>query len=979
MPPAWICLAAPRTRKGAAENFAAVRLGAFGLGRALGTANDPRVTASSQLSRSVKAPASPTGTVTFLFTDIECSTERWDRNRAGMEEAVQRHDSILRSAIEANGGHVFKTIGDSFCAAFARAEDGVAAALAAQRDLGSEDFSAVDGLRVRMALHAGAADEREGDYFGPPLNRVARLLDIGHGGQVLLSAAAADLVQGLLPKGEGLRDLGQHRLKDLADPEQVHQLLALGLRHKFPALRSLGSLPNNLPPQLTTFIGRGIESAEIEGLLQKHRMVTLFGAGGIGKTRLALQVAAEVIGGFPGGAWFVELAPISDGSLVPNQIAAALGLHESPSSPMIETVIAHLKGKALLLIVDNCEHIIAQAANAVDEILRGCPHVAIIATSREALNIAGEQTYRTPSLGVPAGSVQTLRASEALTYASIAFFVERAQAADARFTLSDANAPIVADICRRLDGIALAIELAAARVKVFPVKVIDEKLDDRFRVLTHGGRTNLERHQTLRALIDWSYNLLTERERTIFRRLAIFAGGFTLDLATVVCGDESIADFEIIDLLASLVEKSLVQGDVTGMEPRYRLLESTRLYACERLAEHGEHAAVARAHATACLDLAQRLEVASETMSDREWDVLAEPELDNWRAALEWSFSPHGDVLTGQRLGAALSVAWSRMTAVEGRRWVRVGLNAAGEQTPSAVVARLELTDAKLAYYLLLWREMLASARRALRLFARSKDERGIAAARIVAGRALALLGRVKQSETLLKAAFSTCRSLGDRRSTGVAIECLALARMLAGDVSGSRPLYMEAMSIFESIGAQRSMGIVAGNLAEAELRNGDAAAALRSVARALAAFRAANDARGIALTLCNMSAYSIALGRWNNARDSARKGLALSRERHMQISLTGALEHLASIAARRPAKNVERRSRDCRRAARIMGFVDARLAALGKSRDFAEAREHSVTLDALSAVLITTELTDLFAEGSVWGEERAVTEALAV
>ncbi len=407
-----------------------------------------------------------------MFSDIEGSTQRWERDRAAMQTAVRRHGALMRAAIEARGGYVFKTIGDAFCAVFARPEEAMAAALTAQRALGAEDFSTVDGVRVRMALHTGTSDERDGDYFGPAVNRVARLLAIGHGGQVLVSGTAADLLQGEMPPQSSLRDLGAHRLKDLARPEQVYQLVAPDLPETFPALRSLDELPNNLPLQLTSFVGRQTEVAEIEALLGNHRLVTLVGTGGAGKTRCALQVGAELLDGSGEGVWLIELAPLSpahraarageahavgqptDPPLVASAIAQALNVQEAPNRPLLDTLLGYLKRKRLLLILDNCEHLIDEARNVTTAILRTCPNVHVLVTSREGLNVAGEEVYRMPSLAVP-GSGQTIGAESAPQYGAVALFSDRALSVDKRFTLSDENAPFVADICRRLDGIPL--------------------------------------------------------------------------------------------------------------------------------------------------------------------------------------------------------------------------------------------------------------------------------------------------------------------------------------------------------------------------------------------------------------------------------------------------------------------------------------------------------------------------------------------
>ena len=543
----------------------------------------------------LRAPL-PSGTVTLLFTDIEGSTRHWEQQRVAMSEALRRHDELLRTAIEANDGHVFKTVGDAFCAAFWRALDALAAATDAQLALAAEDWSAVGGLTVRMALHSGVTDERDGDYFGPAVNRIARLLAIAHGGQVVASATTALLLRDMMPDQADLRDMGEHRLKDLVEPERVWQLLAPGLTEQFPPLQSLNSLPNNLPRQLTPLIGRDDVLAEVEPLVLEHPLVSLVETGGIGKTRLALQIGADLLDGVGDGVWLVELAALSDAASVVNAIASTLGLREQVDRPMLDVLEQYLKPRKLLLILDNCEHLIEEAARIASAILRAGPQVRVLATSREPLRIAAERVYRVPSLTVPPDDALT--AADALQYGAIAFFAERARASDAKFALSDESAPIVSEICRRLDGIALAIELAAARVKVMAPRQLAQKLDERFRVLTGGNRTALPRQQTMRALIGWSYDLLSEQEQKLFRCVSIFLGGWTLEAAETVCSDETIDALDVIDLISSLVEKSLVVPEV---EPRFHPLSVARidagLWAREVRTERGARDVGAQARA----------------------------------------------------------------------------------------------------------------------------------------------------------------------------------------------------------------------------------------------------------------------------------------------------------------------------------------------------------------------------------------------
>lgn len=476
--------------------------------------------------------ALPSGRVTFLFTDIEGSTLRWDAHHQAMQAAVERHDGILRTAIEAHLGYVFKTVGDSYCAAFERVSDAVAATVEAQRALANEDFSAVGGLRVRMGLHAGVASERSGDYFGPEVNRVARLMSIGHGGQVLVSGYVHHLLQDVIPADVTLIDLGLRRLKDLTQPEHVWQLAIAGLPVEFPPLNSLDARANNLPIQLTDLLGRERDLEEIESLASKNRLLTITGSGGVGKTRLAMQAAADLIDRYADGVWFADLAPIADPELVSSVVAKAIGMPQADGRRVDVAVPQWLKSKQLLLILDNCEHVIDTVAVLVAEMLGMAPQVRIVATSRQALSIGGERVYRVPSLALPEANVD-LTAQNTLAYGALALFVDRATASDSRFAVSDDNAVIIAEICRRLDGIPLAIELAAARVKVLSIPNLAQRLNDRFKILTGGSRTALPRQKTLIALIDWSYDLLTPQERTLFNRVGVFAGGFSMTAAKI--------------------------------------------------------------------------------------------------------------------------------------------------------------------------------------------------------------------------------------------------------------------------------------------------------------------------------------------------------------------------------------------------------------------------------------------------------------
>jgi class 3 adenylate cyclase len=478
--------------------------------------------------------ALPSGMVTFLFTDIEGSTPLWEREPDQMRLALARHHAILRTAIAAHEGHAYKIIGDAFQAAFVFPMQAVAAALAAQRALAAHEWETSAPLRVRMGVHVGSAMAEGNDYTTThTLNRVARIMAAGHGGQILLSVEVADLVRRDLPTDVTLRDMGKQRMKGLMHLEELFQVVAPDLPAVFPLLKTMDTFRTNLPAQLTSFVGREKEIAEIKQLLASHRLVTLTGPGGTGKTRLALHVAAEVLETFPDGVWLVELAPLADAALVPRAVATVLGLREDAGRPILATLTDFLSARNLLLILDNCEHVVEACAQLADALLRACPKVVILASSREALGIAGEAPFRVPSLRTP--DPRRLPSIKTLTqYDAVRLFVERGAAVLPGFTVTDTNAPALVQVCARLDGIPLALELAAARVSVLRVEQIAARLDDRFRLLTGGSRTAVPRQQTLRALIDWSYDLLAEPERVLLQRLAVFAGGWTLEAAEAV-------------------------------------------------------------------------------------------------------------------------------------------------------------------------------------------------------------------------------------------------------------------------------------------------------------------------------------------------------------------------------------------------------------------------------------------------------------
>ena len=578
--------------------------------------------------------SAPSGTVTFLLTDVEASTQAWQADSTAAAAAVARQEEIVGAAIAAHGGFrpVEQGEGDSLVAAFARASDAVEAAVEAQLALAREPWPTNEPIRVRMALHAGEAEAPDGRYAGSTIIRTARLRAVAHGGQTVVSRATAELVSDKLPQGATLVDLGSHRLRDLTRAEQVFQVSHPDLPVSFPPLRSLDRVANNLPAQLTSFIGREAELAQVERLLAQVRLLTLTGAGGCGKTRLAAHAAAAVAEAYPDGVWWVELAPLRPGSAVSTAVLTALGLREQPPRSALDQLADHFGERRALVVMDNCEHVLDAVGGLVEPLLVRSPAVTVMATSREPLGVAGETTWRVPPLAMPTGPGPST--PEALTaFDAVALFVERARQARPNFAVTNESAPTVAEICARLDGIPLAIELAAARVRVLSPEGIRAGLDDRFRLLTGGSKRGLARQQTLAASVEWSHDLLGEAERIMLRRLAVFAGGFTLDAAEAVGAGDGIEPLEVLDLLTGLVDKSLVVADDECRETRYRMLETIRQFAAARLQAGGEGETVRDRHLGLQLQLAAAADAAF--MADDELTARLQAEHDNLLLALD--------------------------------------------------------------------------------------------------------------------------------------------------------------------------------------------------------------------------------------------------------------------------------------------------------------------------------------------------------
>ncbi len=577
-------------------------------------------------------------TDTFLFTDLEDSTPLWENHPALMQRLAARHDTLLREAIATHRGRVVKSTGDGFHAVFDAATDAVAAAVAGQLAMEGESWPAETGpLRVRMGLHTGESRQRDGDYYGAEVNRAARVMGVAHGGQILLSAVTAALVRTALPGDVSLLDLGEHRLRGLAVTERISQLCHPALPGEFPPPKSLSTYKHNLPVQLSSFVGRHKELAEVKRLLKGTHLLTLLGPGGTGKTRLMLEAAEEVVGDYANGVFLVELAPLTDPELIAERVAAPLNVQEQPGRTIRDSLVDFLRRKELLLLLDNVEHVVRECAELVEYLLSHCPRLKILVTGREALFISGEVTLQIPSLSLPSSNGQVdldkIRSSEA-----VQLFLTRAQEFRPDFVLSAANAGSIAEIVRRLDGIPLALELATARLRMLTVEQIAARLDDRFRLLTGGRRTALARQQTLQAMIDWSWNLLGDKERLLLQRLSVFAGGWSMTAAQAVACDERLDEYDVFDLMEQLVSKSLVTVSYPAAgRARYGLLESIRQYGRDRLFESGESAALRDRYTDYYVAFAEEAGPHLKQSDMLTWMARIIAELDNLRAVMVWT------------------------------------------------------------------------------------------------------------------------------------------------------------------------------------------------------------------------------------------------------------------------------------------------------------------------------------------------------
>ena len=758
----------------------------------------------------------PTGTINFLFTDIVGSTRLWEKFPNQMGSALARHDTIVRSAAESNNGHVFKTVGDAFCVAFQTPRDAVQAAIEAQRGLAAENWGELGLLTARMGIHTGAAEYRAGDYFGGTLNRASRIEAAAHGGQILLSQISHELLEDDQLEGITFKSLGSHRLRNLHRPEHLFQAFAPGIENAFPPPRSMEVLPNNLPVQTTSFVGRVREIEEVQQRLEKTHLLTLMGTGGTGKTRLALEVGARLINEFRDGVWLVELAIVTDPDRVVETVAQAVGVREEPERALRETLVNFLRGKNVLLILDNCEHLLAAVSSLATELLRACPRLKIIAASRHSLGISGETTFPVPPLGMFDVRLHELTgpniADQVSQYEAVKLFIERAIAVRPDFAVTNTNAPALAQICSRLDGIPLAIELAAARVGVLDLEQIAARLGDRFRLLRSNERGgHLPHQQTLQALIDWSFDLLSEPERILFRRLGVFVGGRTLEALETVCAGDGLEEFEILDLVQQLVDKSLVTVErEAGGTPRYTIIESVWQYAREKLESSGEADILRDRHLDYFLRFAEKAGPHLEGPQQKDWLDRGQSERFNFRNAFEWSVLSNKPEAGYRIFSATYRLIEIRGSLKEAREVLTELMALPDDQISPQHRAEFFLAAGRIAWAADHYEESRGFHHQAQELFQQLGDEEKVGLCEMLAGFLARGDGRTDSAEQHFQRGLEVATRVN--KTPYLKAGCLSGLGSIAldrGDPAAARKLKEDSLIIYEKMGDQWIIGLI--------------------------------------------------------------------------------------------------------------------------------------------------------------------------
>jgi predicted ATPase/class 3 adenylate cyclase len=890
------------------------------------------------------AAALPSGTVTFLFTDIEGSTRLLQRLGHDYARVLGEHQALLRIAWSTHGGAEIDTAGDGFFVAFASAPEAVAAAADATRALAEHAWPEDVPLQVRIGLHTGTPQLVGDHYVGLDVHRAARIAAAGHGGQVLLSQTTRDLTKHALPEGVTLRDVGAHRLKDLQESEPLYQLVLPGLPANFPSLKTLDTFQHNLPLQPTPLLGREEQVAAVCSLLRRNlvRLVTLTGPGGIGKTRLSIQVAAELVEDFADGVWSVRLSRLVDPDLVLPTVSQTLGLKDQGRQPIAETLREYLRSRQLLLVLDNFEQVVA-AAPEVGALLEASAGLKVLATSRIPLRLRGERVYAVPSL--PLAALGETYTPEQLTqYAAVALFIERARDARSNFVMTSANAPAIAEVCARLDGLPLAIELAAARVRVLPPEALLARLPAQLKLLTGGARDAEERQQTMRATIAWSKALLKPAERVLFRRLAVFVGGCTLEAAEEVCaasdGDEPLG-IDVLEGLSALVDHSLVQQREEDGEPRFSMLHVIREFALEQLEASGEAEALHRAHAAYFVAVVKQSNILGP--EGPWWLAELERDHDNVRAALAWA-RERGEAEIGLQLAAGVALYWVFTRRLrEGARWLEEML--ALEDAHAARAASSGGTRS---------REVLLARAGALSYL----------------GTQVGDAGNLEQSDALFREVEEISRSTGEMGSLGIAYNFLAMHALARGDVAHGQALVEEALAVARQWGPVYPMIVISQNFVLPLLAAGNIERAATLAEESLNLARRSGSPVLEVVAHTSLAAVAVHRGDGARAQELVLEAVRLGRRSGIALSiwywdcvyalaiasvLQGEHEHAARLAGATAAED-ERR-----------GYVHTPPESALWSQSLAPAR----------AALGEEQWAAAFAAGQALSPEEAIAEAL--
>jgi predicted ATPase/class 3 adenylate cyclase len=844
----------------------------------------------------------PTGTITFLLTDVEGSSSLWERAPEAARSALERHDAIIESIVDREGGVVVRPRGegDSRFAVFARASDSIAAACAIQCALVAEFWLRSPSLRVRIALHSGESDVRQGDYYGNAVNRCARLRLIAHGGQVLISSVTAVLVGSVLPEGATLKDLGHHRLKDLTEPEHVFQLVHAELPTDFPRPPSLDTHSHNLPVQPTALVGRESEVDAVKALLltPSTRLLTLTGAGGVGKTRVALQVAAEVLEQFADGVFWVPLAALTESDLVVPAIAQTLMIQEEPDTSLLETLSNALRRRTMLLVLDNFEQI-RGAAEAVVALSERCVSLKVLVTSRARLRVYGELEYPLPPLSLP--KAPWPEPERLAQYDAVRLFIDRARAAQPDFHVTNESAPAVAEICTRLDGIALAIELAAARIKLLTPDALLARLDQRLKLLVGGPRDRPARQQTLRGTIDWSYALLGAEQQALFRNLSVFVGGFSLDGADAVWRAAApVHELDALDGLSDLVDQSLIRPlpRVSG-ESRYAMLETVREYAVEQLASHGEAGNARRAHADFYIALGEQAALDLTAGAQHAmWLEKLDDDKDNLRMALRWCMEA-GDADRGVQLGGAVWRYWFLRGALSvGRDWLHSIVTLAEQAKDSGLRARA-LTGAGV---IAIWQHDYTAARvlleQSLALGRALGDQSRIAASLHNLAALAVMTGEHDKAWALLEQALAVARSTHDQRREALTLSLMAGFLREQGDYTTALSMNTESLVAYKALGDQTGIAVAVGQQSLSALGAGNLAAAESFGQAAIKLARDAGDEGTLASCLLDLALVRLGQGDHVSARALCRESIVVANQLPELNRIVNCLGVLASVAA---------------------------------------------------------------------------------